>query len=220
MERVLARNRELEDEIENLRSQITVHSAPVTASQNSRGIPEELMIPQKVELEWMPGSNPTWAHSTLPSHIPALQADSAVSSPYTNDAPIYSTTPMSKNGYGEDEEAAQQMYTQEAQAIPIWDDPMVFGTQATLSQNLTKPAAWGPFHPAFSQPSRFADLQQDGFADVINNPSYGSSTSWQSQPSVYAWQISTKIKAPTTQVDHLMMSVIHSQRPPGHNIRS
>jgi hypothetical protein len=212
MERVLARNRELEDEIENLRSQISVHRSPVTAPPNSREIPEEMLIPQKVELEWMPGSNPTWAPSTLPSHIPALQAESAVSSPYTNDSPVYSTAPMSKNDYGEDEEAAQQMYTQEAQAIPIWDDPMIFGPQATQSQSLTKPAAWTPFHPAFSQPSRFADLQQDGFADVINNPSFGSSTSWQSQPSIYAWQISTKLKAPTTQVDHLMMSVIHSQR--------
>jgi len=66
--------------------------------------------------------------------------------------------------------------------------------------------------PAFSQPSRFADLQQAGFADVINNPSFGTTNCWQSQPSIYAWQISTKLKAPITQVDHLMFSVIHSQR--------
>ena len=76
------------------------------------------------------------------------------------------------------------------------------------------PSTNGRLHPdpAFSQPSRFADLQQAGFADVINNPSFGTTNCWQSQPSIYAWQISTKLKAPITQVDHLMFSVIHSQR--------
>lgn len=39
-----------------------------------------------------------------------------------------------------------------------------------------------------------------------------NTTCWQNQPSIYAWQISTKLKAPVTYVDNLMFSVIHSQR--------
>ena len=215
MERVLARNRELEEEIERLRTQVSVQTtAPVSAAAMPQDIPEELLIPQKAELDWMPGANSTWPQASLPSHIPAMQAEAPVSTPYTNDTPIYPTAhAMSTNGYGSDDtEAEQQLYTQAPQATPIWDDPMVFGPQSS-SQSLSKPApAWAPFHPAFSQPSRFADLQQSGFRDVINNPSFGASTCWQSQPSIYAWQISTKLKAPITQVDHMMLSVIHSQR--------
>ena len=219
MERVLARNRELENEIEKLRAQVSVQpTTPVSARSNPRDIPEELLIPQKVELEWMAGSNQAWATS-VPSHMPSLQAEAAVSTPFTNDT-IYPTAPaMRTNGYTDDEaEAGQQIYTQApaAQAIPIWEDPVIFGPQIEQSQSLTKPApTWTPFHPAFSQPSRFADLQQSGFANVINNhnhPYAGTTTCWQSQPSIYAWQISTKLKTPVTHVDHLMMSVIQSQR--------
>ena len=213
MERVLARNRELEDEIEKLRAQVSAQpTASVSRAPMPQDIPEELLIPQKVELDWMPGASSTWSQG---SHIPALQAEAPVSTPYSNDTPIYPTAPaMRTNSYGSDDtEAGQQLYTQAPQAIPIWDDPIVFGPQTSQPQSLSKAApAWTPFHPAFSQPSRFADLQQSGFADVINNPSFGASTCWQSQPSIYAWQISTKLKAPITQVDHLMLSVIHSQR--------
>jgi hypothetical protein len=216
MEQVMARNRELEDEIERLRAQIRAQSTtPVAATSIPQDIPAELLMPQKVELEWMQGANSTWPQGSLPSHIPTLQAAAPVSTPYTNDTPMYSSAPaMAPNGYATDEtEDAQQLYTQVPQAVPIWDDPMVFGSQTSQSQSLSKQApAWAPFHPAFSQPSRFADLQQSGFADVVNNPSFGNSTCWQSQPSVYAWQISTKLKPPITQVDHLMLSVIHSQR--------
>jgi hypothetical protein len=46
---------------------------------------------------------------------------------------------------------------------------------------------------------------------VINHKSTYNTTCWQSQPAIYAWQISTKLKAPITLVDQLMFSVIHSQ---------
>jgi len=87
---------------------------------------------------------------------------------------------------------------------------MVFGN---TTQALSQPTpAWQPFHPAFNQPSRFADLQPSGFTDILNQPSFPHPTAWQSQPSVYAWQISTKLKAPVTFIDRLMISVIQSQR--------
>jgi len=47
---------------------------------------------------------------------------------------------------------------------------------------------------------------------VINTPTFTNTTCWQQQPSIYAWQISTKLKAPVTLVDQLMFSVINSQR--------
>jgi hypothetical protein len=49
-------------------------------------------------------------------------------------------------------------------------------------------------------------------SEVITPPAYTTTNCWQSQPSTYAWQISTKLKAPVTHVDQLMFSVIHSQR--------
>jgi len=211
MERVLARNRELEDEIERLRSHMSVKSSPAASvPPNHRDVPEEILMPQKVQLEWMPNSNPTWSQASIPPHIP-LQPESSVSSPYSKETQTYPTS----NGYPDDEaEAGQHIYTQAAQptqAIPIWDDQIVCGPQAAQTQNLTKPApSRTPFHPALSQPSRFADLQQEGYADVISNQN--APYHWQSQPSICAWQIGTKVRAPATQVDHLMMSAIPSQR--------
>jgi hypothetical protein len=211
MERVLARNRELESEIENLRVQMSSQIAtPVSATSMSQDIPEELLIPQKVELDWIPGANSTWPQTSIPSHIPSLQAETPTA-PFTNDSTSYPAVPaIGSASFGNDETKAG--YTQMPNAIPIWDDPSVFGQQSSQSQSLSKQPVWTPFHPAFSQPSRFADLQQAGFQDVINNPSFPASTCWQSQPSIYAWQISTKLKAPVTQVDHLMLSVIQTQR--------
>lgn len=61
---------------------------------------------------------------------------------------------------------------------------------------------------------RFSTDFTSGFNDMLNT-SYDTnynSTCWQNQPSIYAWQISTKLKQPVTYVDQLMMSVIHSQR--------
>jgi hypothetical protein len=53
MERVINRNRELE-EIEKLRAQVATHQASVAPAQVPPEIPEELLIPQKVTLDWMP----------------------------------------------------------------------------------------------------------------------------------------------------------------------
>jgi len=69
-----------------------------------------------------------------------------------------------------------------------------------------------PFHPTFNHPSRFSEFQMAGFKDLVNNPSSPTTTSWQSQPSIYAWQISTKLKSPVTYIDQLMFSTIRTQR--------
>ncbi|KAE8446340.1 hypothetical protein EG329_012089 [Mollisiaceae sp. DMI_Dod_QoI] len=221
MERVLKRNRELEEEVEKLRAQIAAAHTSSPVTQTIPDIPEELLIPQKVTLDWMPESaSCTWAQS-VPPNIPALDANAEIpvpsaTYPSTEDPsaaiPAHMYPPTSST-MGYDEEASQTLYT--PSAIPIWEDPIVFGPET--SRSLTKPVPqWAPFHPAFNQPSRFSDLQQSGFNDLMSHPGYNNTTytttCWQNQPSIYAWQISTKVRAPVTYVDQLMFSVIHSQR--------
>lgn len=204
MERVINRNRELEEEIEKLRAQVAAHQGPAAAAQPE--IPEELLIPQKVTLDWMPAESSHWSGG----HMADMDVNGSMPCPtagYTST--VAASYPSTSSSMGYEDEASQQMYT--PNAIPIWDDPSVFGSKA--SQSLTKPVpAWAPFHPAFSQPSRFADLQPSGFEAAIHNQAAFNTTCWQSQPSIYAWQISTKLKAPITLVDQLMFGVIHSQR--------
>jgi len=209
IERVINRNRELEEEIEKLRAQLATHQASVAPAQVPPEIPEELLLPQKVTLDWMPAEPSHWS-GDVPPHMADMDVNCSIAcstAGYTST--VGASYPTTSSSMTYDEEASQQMYT--PNAIPMWDDSMVFGSQA--SQSLTKPVpAWAPFHPAFSQPSRFADLQPSGFEEAINNQPAFNTTCWQSQPSIYAWQISTKLKAPITLVDQLMFGVIHSQR--------
>jgi hypothetical protein len=175
MERVLKRNKELEDEVEKLRAQICASHTSTPPSQTIPDIPEELLIPQKVTLDWMPESNScTWPQS-VPPNIPALENPNAEISvsratyPSTAESTTTATAtpttvvggpmfPPTNTTMAYDEEASQTLYT--PSAIPIWEDPIVFG-QPETSTSLTKPVPqWAPFHPAFSQPSRFSDLQQ------------------------------------------------------------
>jgi hypothetical protein len=213
MERVLKRNKELEEEIEKLRAQVAARQIPAASTQTPPQIPEELLVPQKDQLEWMgeaaspPG---TWS-GAVPSHGPtsSTNTDLPVSAYASNDAQTVHAYPPVATPIGYDDETSQQLYT--PNSAPVWEDPLVLGTRTT--QSVAKPVtAWAPFPPAFSGPSRFADLQKSGFNNLVNTPPGYNTTCWQSQPSTYAWQISTKIKAPVTYVDQLMFSVIHSQR--------
>jgi TolA-binding protein len=208
IERVMRRNKELEDEVKKLRAQVSAHQP---SGQIPPEIPEELLIPQKVSLEWMPESPAEWPASNV-SQIPPLEAD--VEIPVSNPtypataAPLFPSTSTTVSLAYEDE-ASQPLY-----AGSGWGTQLDFGPQ-TSSSVVTKPIpAWAPFHDSFSQPSRFSDLQTSGFNNLINDrSSYNiGTTCWQSQPSVYAFSISTKLKAPSTYVDHLMLNVIQSQR--------
>merc|ERR1711900_23043 len=81
IERVLKRNRELEEEVEKLRAQITGHHTPITGhhtpvlgAQAPPEIPEDLMVPQKVELDWAPNSSScAWPQPV--SHLPVLTSN-------------------------------------------------------------------------------------------------------------------------------------------------
>jgi hypothetical protein len=117
-----------------------------------------------------------------------------------------STYPVSNQIYTpalqyDDAEASQHLYS--VTADPMWNVPMGFDQP---SQSLIKPATpWGPFQMPMSPPSRY-DF------DILNTPVYVNTTCWQSQPSTAIWQSGTRLKAPVAPIDHLLMSVIESQR--------
>ncbi|KAH8669629.1 hypothetical protein BGZ60DRAFT_375832 [Tricladium varicosporioides] len=211
MERVLKRNKELEVEVEALRAQIAAHANPVASDSIPSEMPEELLMQQKVSLEWIPEpqASAQWP-VTVSSHLQSMDSpEIPVSSGAYNSQPTHvypaATAPMR---YESEDADSKNIFT--PTATPVWEDPMAFGN---TSQAVSQPTpTWAPFHTAFNQPSRFADLQQSGFTDLLNQPTYANTTCWQQQPSIYAWQISTKLKAPVTLVDQLMFGVIHSQR--------
>ncbi|CAG8981359.1 hypothetical protein HYALB_00012957 [Hymenoscyphus albidus] len=190
MERVLKRNKELEREVAHLQAQVAAKSS---SARGSIGPEDALGLAR-------PGE---WIQETPMSTV--WQAHTLVTS-----SPQQHGFPATNSNLFENEEVLTPTSNGIQNANPVWEDPTVFGN---TSQALAQPTpAWAPFHPAFNQPSRFADLQPSGFTEIVNQPTYQNTTCWQSQPSVYAWQISTKLKAPVTLVDQLMFSVIHSQR--------
>ncbi|KAH7379900.1 hypothetical protein BKA64DRAFT_698157 [Cadophora sp. MPI-SDFR-AT-0126] len=215
IERVLKRNRELEEEVEKLRAQITGHHTPITGHhtpvlgvQPPPDIPEDLLVPQKVELDWAPGSAAcAWPQPA--SHLPVLNTNQQI--PTTNAGYTSATSyPATTTSMGYEDDGS--IYTPTS-----WGSPAPYGGgPQTTTQTLSKSVpAWSPIDPTFShhqQPPRFPDMQMSGFNDVVNQQTY-SSTCWQNQPQIYAWQkMSTKLKSPITYLDQLMHSVIHAQR--------
>lgn len=206
VERILKRNKDLEQEVELLRAQLSTQSR-TPSIQQAPDIPEELLIPQKVTMEWIPPLTTSQWPVSMPAHISSIPENSELASnpDYTAETPIYEET--SAIGYEENPVPAID--------TPVWKDSAIIGPRIpqTVAKQ-TAQAAWTPFHPAISEPSRFSALQSSGFNDLMTSQRQPetNSTCWQNQPSVYAWQISTKLKAPTTYVDNLMFQVIHTQR--------
>jgi hypothetical protein len=214
MERILKRNKDLELEVEKLKVQVSAAQAGhVVPSPIPTALTEELMISsRKVNLDWVPEQSSPNGWQT--SYVQPLDTHTH-DIPVTDGAYTSNSTHVFHNAppamcYEQVEESEVPKGVTTPIVTPVWEDPMIFGQ---TSQAITQPTpAWAPFHPAFDKPSRFADLQTSGFTDLINQPTFTNTTCWQSQPSIYAWQISTKLKAPVTLVDQLMFNVIHSQR--------
>ncbi|EKD21793.1 hypothetical protein MBM_00906 [Drepanopeziza brunnea f. sp. 'multigermtubi' MB_m1] len=204
IERVLKRNRELEDEVERLRSMVNGHHTPVIAAHAD--IPE-ILTPQKGSLEWMPESaSGAWAHPV--SHVSSLNPHAEIpasNAAYpTTTAQAYPATTTTTMGYNE--EGAHQIYP----PTESWGSPTHY---APPTQAIQKSAqAWSPVDSSFSQPSRFPDMQMTGFNEVVNQQNFSSPTCWQNQPSIYSFQMSTKLKSPVTYLDQLIFSVIQSHR--------
>ncbi|KAI6707978.1 bZIP transcription factor [Diplocarpon mali] len=203
IERVLKRNRELEDEVERLRALVSGHHAPVAAAPAD--LQDELLMPQKapMPLDWMSESASPGQWSQV-SHNPALnttpEMPTSTSSDTTSNSSQYSTTsapayPATTAPMGYDE-----VYT----PTESWGSPVSYGPPTTSAlQGMSKAApAWSsPIDPSFSsQPSRYADMQMAGFGPshahshshglpLVNAPPYsqGASTSWQNQPLSYSF---------------------------------
>ncbi|KAG9242121.1 hypothetical protein BJ878DRAFT_517102 [Calycina marina] len=217
LEQALRRNKELENEVDQLRAQLREQ---ISLAQTSRRAsqehishaPADILIPQKTPLGWIPKQeqqpDSSWDHRSSNgsvSRIPRIPSNESQCSSYPVDNQVY---PPETNSYDEVEDV-QQVYP--PASMPIWNDPMAFGAN---DQDFQKQNAigWAPFQQALSQPSRFADLNPIGFSEVINTPTYTETTCWQQQPSLRAWEISTKLKAPVTLIDQLIFSIIGSQR--------
>jgi TolA-binding protein len=147
MDRVLQRNQELEAEIDRLRSQLS--STTSTPSQIPTELSDDLYVQPKNELEWMPEPSLGWRTSAPATEMPNSMA-------YVTEGRVYPATPTSM-GYD------HELYA----AIPIWNETQVFGGQQNPQSLAKGTPTWTPFHPAFSQPSRFADLQQTGFTEML-----------------------------------------------------
>ena len=118
MDRVIKRNKELEDEVENLRSQIVLQSAAIVQvnpeSATTPGeMPEEMLIPRKGSLDWSPESEPCpWpgavSHDIAGSNGPYAPSTSQI---YPSESAAI--------GYGNQEmEATQQIHT--SAAAEVW----------------------------------------------------------------------------------------------------
>lgn len=142
-----------------------------------------LISPQKFEPDWVPDPS---------QGMPAV---------------TYATTdqifPEAVSITIDDPEATQQAYT--ATVNPTWDGPEVF---TPVTQNMVKPEhQWTSFELAMAEPTRY------DFSPVDDMPLYSNltTTSWQVQPSPPAvWQCATKLRAPVSQLDHLIMNVIEA----------
>lgn len=204
IERVLKRNRELENEVEKLRSLVAGHHTPGGSAQPDM---PELMMSQKGSLEWMTQSG-SGAWPPPGSHTPALNSHAEI--PASNAA--YPTTtaqayPAATASMGYSEEAAHQIYS----PTGSWSSSPHYDSQPT--QALPKSAqAWAPIEANFSQSSRFSEMQMSGFNDVVNQQNFSSPTCWQNQPPIYSFQMTPKLKSPTTYLDQLILSVIQCQR--------
>lgn len=111
----------------------------------------------------------------------------------------------STNYIDADSESSQHLYTPVAQMA--WEEANLPAGRSSQAQSKTH-QTWAPSPPAMTHTS--------GSNNLVSRPQpssqYTNSTCWQVQPSVYAWQMSTKIKAPANEIDELILNVIHLQR--------
>lgn len=118
MDSIIKRNKELEEEVENLRSQIALHSAPVVpvvpeGVTTPDEMSEDMLIPRKGSLEWSPESEPCpWPGAV--SHDIANANGTYASST----SQIYPPESASIGYDNQEMEASQQIPT--VTAAPVW----------------------------------------------------------------------------------------------------
>lgn len=108
LDRVIKRNKELEAEIESLRTQIASSRSPVVSSPAAADLPDDMLVSQKVE--WVSEGAPCPWPGALPTH----HTESPVSNT-SNPSQMYPATTM---GYDNGEANNAAFYA--PTAIPIW----------------------------------------------------------------------------------------------------
>jgi len=132
MDRVIKRNKELEAEVEHLRAQVAASTTPVLPVLDAVPVemPDEMLMPQKVPLEWVPEPASCAWPGAVPSHLERHSSngshsdmDMPVSSGnYVSNPPhppqVYPTAATAMGYDHEEAEASQQLYA--PTAIPVW----------------------------------------------------------------------------------------------------
>lgn len=201
VERIIKRNQELESEVERLRSQLNLQEIVQPLPTPSRELQEELLLQPKVE--WMPEPSNIWSNHVSPIESPHDSPFAEQPYPPTSQ-PVYPVH-HSIGGYVP-EQSPEALFA--PSDVLLWEEPIINSSNQTSPEEAKAIQAWAPLQ----EPSRFLHLEQTGFADVMTPPPQYLTTCWQAQPSTYAWQICTKLKAPGSLLDQLMFSIIHSQR--------
>ncbi|TVY55445.1 hypothetical protein LCER1_G005420 [Lachnellula cervina] len=137
MDSIIKRNKELEEEVENLRSQIALHSAPVVpvvpeGVTTPDEMSEDMLIPRKGSLEWSPESEPCpWPGAV--SHDIANANGTYASST----SQIYPPESASIGYDNQEMEASQQIPT--VTAAPVWDDHRTRGIRVLVEVHQSDP---------------------------------------------------------------------------------
>lgn len=129
MDRVIKRNKELEAEVEQLRAQVAATAAPVVPVPDTvpAEMPGEILMPQKVPLEWVPEAASCAWPGAVPSHLerhgshgshPEMDIPISSGNYVSNPSQIYPTAATAMGYDNEETEASQQLYT--PTAIPVW----------------------------------------------------------------------------------------------------
>ncbi|RFU32536.1 hypothetical protein B7463_g3801, partial [Scytalidium lignicola] len=215
------RLRSLEEEVERLRGQIETQATQTIPS--APGIPatiDEVVMGNTTDgltAGWdLDATTQAWTGTNLVAPIgpdslnisssefkeSIVSSLNATSTAFPLEDPLNPTV-----DYVEPEMEDVQQQQLDSALVSSWNE-VLNSTSATGNFPKTS-ITWGALPSALSQPSRFStpyDIPQP-LASFYEN-----STCWQRQPSIYAWQISTKIKPPVTFVDQLMIRAIQCQR--------
>ncbi|KAH8593108.1 hypothetical protein B0O99DRAFT_689006 [Bisporella sp. PMI_857] len=173
VERIIKRNEQLEVEVEELRAQLA-RTQTGTSREQLSNMPEELVIPHRAGLEWLPETELGTTLRIHRAHQDPSIDNSGPPAQMDNDAQHFLENqlyPPCVSKY-EDSKTPQDPYA--LSAIPAWNDQIASGEN---SQGLLRPTlSWIPFHPALSQPLGYADLNSANFSEVISTPAYPNTT--------------------------------------------
>lgn len=151
IDRILKRNQDLEIEIERLRAQLTSRMPVSNVTRIPSEISEDLLLPQKVELNWIPSTS-TWTNGEI--------SNTSNNSYPSSEAPSYTHTSF-------DDESSQCLYP--SNSSPMWNDQSVFGT--TTTPPLSKPTqAWASYQSSYPPPSQYSSpvpSQNSNFSDHV-----------------------------------------------------